>query len=79
MSSNKMATKSDLQEMYSRILPYLGGSANAGFTPVGTIISMMSNHAPANYLACDGTTYNIADYPELANHFLNEFNNNVLL
>ena len=73
MSSNKMATKSDLQEMYSRILPYLGGSADAGFTPVGTVISVMSNHAPANYLICNGTVYNIADYPELANHFLNEF------
>lgn len=73
MSENKMATKEDLKEFYNRIYPYLGGSAAAGFTPVGTVISVMSNHAPANYLVCDGTVYNIADYPELANHFLNEF------
>ena len=73
MSETKLATKADLKEMYDRMLPYLGGSADAGFTPVGTVISVMSNHAPANYLICDGTVYNIADYPELANHFLNEF------
>ena len=73
MSENKMATKEDLKEFYNRIYPYLGGSAAAGFTPVGTVIAVMSNHAPANYLICDGTVYNIADYPELANHFLNEF------
>ena len=73
MSSNKMATKADLQEMYSRILPYLGGSADAGFTPVGTIISVMGVTAPANYLACNGQVVNIADYPELANYFYQQF------
>ena len=73
MSTNKAATKADLQELYSRILPYLGGSADAGFTPVGTVISVMGNHAPANYLKCDGATYNIVDYPELADYFLAEF------
>ena len=46
---------------------------NTGFTPVGTVISIMSNHAPANYLACDGTVYNIAQYPVLAKHFKDEF------
>ena len=73
MSSNKMATKADLQEMYSRILPYLGGSADAGFTPVGPIISVMGVTAPANYLACNGQVVNIADYPELANYFYQQF------
>ena len=73
MSSNKAATKADLQEMYSRILPYLGGSANAGFTPVGTVISVMGVTAPANYLACNGQVVNISDYPELADYFLAQF------
>lgn len=73
MSTEKLATKSDLQEMYSRIRPYLGGSADAGFTPIGTIISVMGNSAPANYLVCNGQTVNIADYPELANYFLQQF------
>ena len=70
---SKLATKDDLQEMYSRMLPYLGGQADAGFTPVGTIISVMGVNAPENYLKCDGTVYNIADYPELSDYFYNQF------
>lgn len=42
-------------------------------SPVGTIISYMGNNAPKSYLACDGNTYNIGDYPDLANHFKAEF------
>lgn len=41
--------------------------------PIGTIISYMGKTAPRHYLACDGTTYNIADYPLLADHFKREF------
>lgn len=70
MSENKMATKEDLKEFYNRIYPYLGGSAAAGFTPIGTIIPMIAETAPANYLICDGTAYNKSDYPELAAHLL---------
>lgn len=70
MSENKMATKEDLKEFYNRIYPYLGGSAAAGFTPIGTIIPMIAETAPANYLICDGTAYNKSDYPELAVHLL---------
>lgn len=73
MSETKLATKADLKEMYDRMIPYLGGSADAGFTPVGTVISVMGKIAPVNYLICDGTVYNIADYPELANYFLQQF------
>lgn len=47
-------------------------NASAG-TPVGEIISYMGNTVPANYLACDGSEYNISDYQELANHFIKEF------
>lgn len=73
MSTDNLVTKSDLHDFYNRILPYLGGSADAGFTPVGTVISVMGKTAPANYLPCDGSVYNIADYPELANYFLQQF------
>lgn len=41
--------------------------------PVGTVISVMSNSAPTGYLICDGTEYNIVDYPILAAHFEAEF------
>ena len=73
MSTDKLATKSDLQNFYNRILPYLGGTAEAGFTPVGTVISVMGKTAPANYLPCDGRVVNISDYPELANYFKEQF------
>jgi microcystin-dependent protein len=41
--------------------------------PVGNIIAFMGNSAPQDYLVCDGTEYNIADYPLLAQHILDEF------
>lgn len=41
--------------------------------PVGHIISTMANNAPKHYLACDGSTYNIVDYPYLTQHFQAEF------
>lgn len=44
-----------------------------GFTPIGTVISYMGTTAPQNYLACDDTAYNIADYPELAAFFEAQF------
>ena len=42
-------------------------------TPVGHIISYMGNKAPKHYLICDGTEYNITEYPNLAQHFKDEF------
>lgn len=44
-------------------------------TPVGHIISHMGNTAPKHYLICDGTEYNISDYPYLAQYFKTEFGN----
>ena len=41
--------------------------------PVGTIISVMGNQAPINFLVCDGTVYNIADYEDLAEYFEDQF------
>lgn len=42
--------------------------------PVGTIISYMGVTAPNGYLVCDGTRYQVADYPLLAEHFKTHFN-----
>lgn len=42
-------------------------------TPVGEIISYMGVTAPPNYLICDGTEYQITDYPHLAQHFADNF------
>lgn len=41
--------------------------------PVGTIIPHMGNTAPAQYLICDGSIYNITDYPYLSDHIKNQF------
>ena len=43
------------------------------YAPVGTIIAFMGATAPQDYLACDGTVYNIADYTLLANHIAGHF------
>ena len=42
-------------------------------TPVGHIIAHMGTTAPKHYLACDGTVYNIADYPYLSQHIQDNF------
>lgn len=42
-------------------------------TPVGDIIAYMGNTAPKHYLKCDGSIYNISDYPYLAEHINDEF------
>ena len=42
-------------------------------TPVGHIISHMGTVAPKHYLACNGSEYNIEDYPYLAQHFKDNF------
>ena len=51
------------------------GAATAvcGFTPIGTIISVMGTVAPRNYIACNGQIVNIDTYPELANYFEQQF------
>lgn len=41
--------------------------------PIGTIISYMGTIAPKDYLICDGSTYNISDYPELSSFFKEQF------
>jgi microcystin-dependent protein len=47
-----------------------------GGVPIGTIISFMGLTPPADYLACDGSTKNIADYPQLADFFEAQFGSN---
>lgn len=42
-------------------------------TPVGEIISYMGTIVPENYLICDGTVYQISDYPILAQHIADNF------
>lgn len=63
-------TPIDLDEIVDPVpTPSYAGFAN----PTGTIIHFMGTIAPDGYLACDGSTKNIADYPRLANFFLVQF------
>ena len=54
-------------------LEYVNTTQGIEDTPVGNIITCAATNAPNHYLLCDGTEYNISDYPYLAQHFLNEF------
>lgn len=42
-------------------------------TPVGSIVHHVGLTPPTHYLACDGSIYNIADYPYLAEHIKKDF------
>lgn len=42
-------------------------------SPIGSIISFSGSKIPEHYLVCDGSIYNIVDYPKLAEHFKNQF------
>ena len=74
--SENWVSKQDLHDFYMKILPFLGSvsvDVQGGFTPVGTIIPFMGVTAPQNYLACNGQTVNIEDYPMLAAFFADQF------
>ena len=55
-----------------KIKPGLGGNGGGG-SPIGTIISFLGLTAPAGYLVCDGTEYEITAYPALADFFRQQF------
>ena len=75
LAKDKYKSSQDLEE--SILSDYENASLNGivstrdGDTnPVGTIIAYMGGTtAPENYLACDGSEKNIADYPKLAAQF----------
>jgi len=54
-------------------LEYVNESQGIEDSPVGHIIAHMGTVAPKHYLICDGTEYNIADYPYLAQHIEDNF------
>lgn len=77
ISTNYMTLIKIIGRKYNQIVidpvEHINTSQGIEDTPVGHIISHMGNTAPKHYLICDGTEYNISDYPYLAQHFKNEF------
>lgn len=73
------ASYSDLtiQEIGRQIIidpvQYINETNGLEDTPVGHIMSYLSNTAPKHYLLCDGSEYNIQEYSWLAQHFLDEY------
>lgn len=52
---------------------YVDSTKGIEDTPVGEIIRTIGNETPKHYLMCDGSVYNIADYPHLAQYFKDNF------
>ena len=60
-------------KMYGNNPNVITMGVGGGFAPIGTVIAYMGATAPQDYLVCDGSIYNIADYPQLANFFETQF------
>lgn len=77
ISTNYMTLVKIIGRKYNQIVidpvEHINASQGIEDTPVGHIISHMGNTAPKHYLICDGTEYNISNYPYLAQHFKTEF------
>ena len=70
---NHLSTNMDKGWISSGTIEDIRGNDTTNDTPVGSIISVMGNNAPLHYLICDGSEYNIEEYPELAKYFEIEF------
>lgn len=62
-----------IKEYQIDILDYHNSSIGIEDAPVGHIISHMGTIVPKHYLICDGTEYNINDYPYLSQHIIDNF------
>lgn len=76
ISDNAIKQKTDgayVKKVDADLLEYVNTVQGIEDSPVGSIIPVISNLAPKHYLICDGTEYNIADYPYLSEHIKTEF------
>lgn len=49
------------------------GMAGPDGSPIGTVIDYMGKSAPDDYLICNGETYQISDWPDLADFFETQY------
>lgn len=74
----KYATKEQLTalvaDMASKINIASGTQGVSGsYVPIGCIEAFMGVEAPPDFLVCDGSLHSIASYPQLADHFYEQF------
>ena len=50
-----------------------GGGGGVAYAAIGSVLYHAGTTPPAGYLVCDGTVYNIADYPDLAQFFADNY------
>ena len=63
-------TAQNFKDFFTQILPYLNkGNGGTSDTPLGQVAFFDDLVAPYGWLVADGSTYNIADYPDLANQY----------
>jgi len=58
---------------FKEVINPLTNDSNSNESPVGSLISYIGSEPPINYLTCDSSIYNILEYPELVEHFIDEF------
>lgn len=63
-------TAQNFKGFYDKIFPYLGSYDRGKLTFVGEVKAFFAETAPNGFLVCDGSIYNKADYPQLANLLL---------
>ena len=71
--TNNQITAKNLKGFYDRIYPYLGVKPSSGFTPVGTVITVMGTTPPEHYVECNGQELLINSYLTLAGYFNDQF------
>ena len=63
------ASQSWVKELVTRLFK----KNNEYIVPIGTVINYMGNTAPTGYFTCDGTEYNIVDYPNFCDYLITQF------
>lgn len=71
--TNNLAIKEINRSIVIDPVEHVNAESGIEDTPVGHILTHMGTKAPKHYLVCDGTEYPIADYPYLAQHFIDDF------
>lgn len=66
-------TDIEVRDVIRKFIPEYHAIYASSGNPVGTILAFMGIIPPTDYLACDGTLYNIDDYPLLAEHIKIQF------